>query len=250
VDGDLLSSHDGNLHRVQAIVATQEVATVYNVEIESYHTYFVGGVDWGFSVWAHNAGQAYGELKATKWTTADGETTKADAIAQRLAQLQRQGVKLPWPIIEQEFGPISHKATSALRNDAEQYGYQRTGAKRGPREGANLDDNAEHNFLVAVLSESLPEGHRIIAGGRFRDGSEVRPEVWIPTGGGFKSNRRPDIWVEAPDGSRYVIQVGLALPNGQPIPRERAAILDFTQRAKMRVQFYAYGVGDSSGPQI
>jgi hypothetical protein len=28
--------------------------TVYNLEIEDDHTYFVGAEDWGFSVWAHN----------------------------------------------------------------------------------------------------------------------------------------------------------------------------------------------------
>jgi hypothetical protein len=32
-----------------------EVETVYNLEVEGDHTYFVGARDWGFSVWAHNA---------------------------------------------------------------------------------------------------------------------------------------------------------------------------------------------------
>jgi hypothetical protein len=54
VEGDLLSSHDANLHRVQAIVPTQEVVTVYNVQVETHHTYFVGCQEWDFSLWAHN----------------------------------------------------------------------------------------------------------------------------------------------------------------------------------------------------
>jgi hypothetical protein len=33
-------------------------ATVYNLRVADYHTYFVGGEDWGFSVWAHNADYA------------------------------------------------------------------------------------------------------------------------------------------------------------------------------------------------
>jgi hypothetical protein len=32
-------------------------AAVYNLEVEEYHTYFVGSEEWGFSVWAHNACQ-------------------------------------------------------------------------------------------------------------------------------------------------------------------------------------------------
>jgi hypothetical protein len=31
------------------------VETVYNVWVADYHTYFVGGDQWGFAVWTHNA---------------------------------------------------------------------------------------------------------------------------------------------------------------------------------------------------
>src|SRR5262249_50675989 len=31
----------------------------YNLQVEDYHTYFVGCPYWGFSVWAHNAGPEY-----------------------------------------------------------------------------------------------------------------------------------------------------------------------------------------------
>ncbi|MCZ2340833.1 MAG: HINT domain-containing protein, partial [Bacteroidales bacterium] len=30
------------------------VEVVYNLRVADWHTYFVGGEDWGFSVWAHN----------------------------------------------------------------------------------------------------------------------------------------------------------------------------------------------------
>jgi hypothetical protein len=33
---------------------------VYNLEVESDHTYFVGGEDWGFDVWSHNHNEGGG----------------------------------------------------------------------------------------------------------------------------------------------------------------------------------------------
>jgi hypothetical protein len=54
--GDQLISHDGRLLRIDAIQSTLQIATVYNLRVADYHTYFVGGALWGFSVWAHNAG--------------------------------------------------------------------------------------------------------------------------------------------------------------------------------------------------
>jgi hypothetical protein len=53
--GDLLVSHDGQIIRVEGAADSGRVTTVYNLEIEDCHTYFVGTQEWGFSVWAHNA---------------------------------------------------------------------------------------------------------------------------------------------------------------------------------------------------
>jgi hypothetical protein len=53
--GDMLISDTGEWIPVERIVDTREVTTVYNLEVEDYHTYFVGCQEWGFSVWAHNA---------------------------------------------------------------------------------------------------------------------------------------------------------------------------------------------------
>jgi hypothetical protein len=52
--GDHLVSHDAQLLRIDAIQSTLEIATVYNLRVADYHTYFVGCDEWGFSVWAHN----------------------------------------------------------------------------------------------------------------------------------------------------------------------------------------------------
>jgi hypothetical protein len=43
---------------VEEVFATGEVEPVYNLRVAEYHTYFVGGGDWGFSVWAHNVCRA------------------------------------------------------------------------------------------------------------------------------------------------------------------------------------------------
>ena len=55
--GETFQSHDGQLVKLEAIRDTGRVATVYNFRIADFHTYFVGGKEWGFSVWVHDAGQ-------------------------------------------------------------------------------------------------------------------------------------------------------------------------------------------------
>lgn len=41
--------------KVEEVWETGRYEVVYNLEVEEDHTYFVGGDDWGFAVWAHNA---------------------------------------------------------------------------------------------------------------------------------------------------------------------------------------------------
>jgi hypothetical protein len=53
---------------------------VYNLRVSDYHTYFVGCLDWGFSVWAHND---YGTFRK-----ALGERDSA-----RLRELYEAGLK-------------------------------------------------------------------------------------------------------------------------------------------------------------
>lgn len=52
--GDLLRSHDDRWVPVASIVEAAE-SSVYNVCVEENGTYFVGGRDWGFSVWVYGA---------------------------------------------------------------------------------------------------------------------------------------------------------------------------------------------------
>ncbi len=53
--GDLLASHGDRWTAVEEVFDTGEWEAVYNVRVAEYHTYFLGGDDWAFSVWAHNA---------------------------------------------------------------------------------------------------------------------------------------------------------------------------------------------------
>ncbi len=53
--GDLLRTLEDGWLAVQEVDDTEVYETVYNLRVSDYHTYFVGGEEWGFSVWAHNA---------------------------------------------------------------------------------------------------------------------------------------------------------------------------------------------------
>ena len=53
--GDALVGHNEVLTQVEKVVDTGRTATVYNLRVEENHTYFVGDLLWGFSVWVHNA---------------------------------------------------------------------------------------------------------------------------------------------------------------------------------------------------
>lgn len=68
--GDLLRSHDGRWLPLECIESHGEVATVYNLRIAEYHTYFVGTPAWGFSVWSHNADYAPGSGAASEGAAA------------------------------------------------------------------------------------------------------------------------------------------------------------------------------------
>jgi hypothetical protein len=52
--GDFLRSHDGQWVAVESVADGEGLPAVYNLRVADYHTYFVGSIEWGFSVWAHN----------------------------------------------------------------------------------------------------------------------------------------------------------------------------------------------------
>lgn len=52
--GDVLVGHGGGRVEVEGVRDTGEYATVYNLRVADWHTYYVGSPEWGFDVWAHN----------------------------------------------------------------------------------------------------------------------------------------------------------------------------------------------------
>ena len=53
--GDLLVGLNGETTRVDAVNPTGHRKTVYNICVAEDHTYFIGSIEWGFSVWVHNS---------------------------------------------------------------------------------------------------------------------------------------------------------------------------------------------------
>jgi hypothetical protein len=53
--GDVLVGGENEETPVEDILATGQTETVYNFRVADHHTYFVGGPEWNFAVWAHNA---------------------------------------------------------------------------------------------------------------------------------------------------------------------------------------------------
>jgi hypothetical protein len=52
--GDRIWTKECRWVRVEELFETQEVKRVINLRVEDFATFFVGGEEWGFSVWAHN----------------------------------------------------------------------------------------------------------------------------------------------------------------------------------------------------
>ncbi len=71
--GDWLVSHEGRAVLVERVTEAREGATVYNLEVEDFHTYFVGTSAWGFSVWAHNAADYTITQQGDKWVVVDAK---------------------------------------------------------------------------------------------------------------------------------------------------------------------------------
>jgi hypothetical protein len=61
--GDWVVAERGDPVRVDGIADSGRVETVYNLEVEDDHTYFVGEESWGFAVWAHNRPYEVGPAK-------------------------------------------------------------------------------------------------------------------------------------------------------------------------------------------
>ncbi len=107
---------------------------------------------------------------------------------------------------------------------------QRPPQVRGPK----TDPNAPHNATIRREGDRLvSEGNEIIAGGG------RKPERLVPTPGGSKEGRRPDILYRTPEGEVKATNVGRTYADGSPVKREVQAIDDLN-RAGVKTEFKSY----------
>ncbi len=103
-------------------------------------------------------------------------------------------------------------------------------AQRGPKP---WPEGPHNQTIQRRISELEADGMTHTAGGSL-------PEEVIPTPGGCKTCRRPDITMTGPDGTMYRENVGRSLANGSPVPREVSALDDLEAALGTRPGYTAY----------
>jgi hypothetical protein len=83
ITGEELATRAGGWVIVEDQYDTGEPETLYNIRVTEYHTYFVTGPAWSFSIWAHNA-CTVAEIQAAV-QQAGGEALPPE-VAQRIAE--------------------------------------------------------------------------------------------------------------------------------------------------------------------
>lgn len=101
--------------------------------------------------------------------------------------------------------------------------------------GPKTDPNAPHNKKIREVGDRIvDEGGEIIAGGG------RKPERLVPTVGGDKDGRRPDVLYKDCDGVRRGCNVGQTTADGKPVPREQEALDDLTEFGGLPATFEPY----------
>jgi len=52
--GQFVRGHTGKFSFIQTVEPSDTNQVVYNIQVRDTHTFFIGAVEWGFSVWVHN----------------------------------------------------------------------------------------------------------------------------------------------------------------------------------------------------
>jgi hypothetical protein len=110
----------------------------------------------------------------------------------------------------------------------------RAGGEQAAKRGPKTDPEAPHNATIRTEGNRLAdEGNEILAGGG------RKAERLIPTPGGDKSGRRPDILYKTPEGEVRAVNVGRTNADGTPVKREVQAMKDL-EGAGVKTEFKAY----------
>ncbi len=108
---------------------------------------------------------------------------------------------------------------------------ERVPQKRGPK----TDPNTPHNHTIRTHGDLIETGgSEIVAGGG------KLPEQLIPTPGGVKGGRRPDILFRTQDGTLRGRNVGKCDANGNPVKREQEALDDLNGPGGIPTDFVPY----------
>ena len=107
------------------------------------------------------------------------------------------------------------------------------GVKRPPNPHGSRGGPAHRAKVESRVEELRARGHEHLGGGSL-------PEEQIPTPGGSKTFRRPDITTRAPDGSIYRENVGRSTSGGRPVAREQRALDDIEAAAGQRPGYTSY----------
>ena len=102
--GDRIWTKQQRWVKVEGVVDTHEIKRVYNFRIADFATYFVGGEDWEFSVWAHNSYQ-----------------TELDKFLATVPEEHRAGVKDALSLYSQIRRPPGDKQTALAKDHPETF---------------------------------------------------------------------------------------------------------------------------------
>lgn len=177
---------------MEAIRETDRVRTVHNFRVADYHTYFVGGKEWGFSVWVHNA----------RYTPS---TDLVDAYA-----LQRRSGNVDWDTIDPN---LTTRQQSAIRRAAREQGI----AIPTPNSFGS-PGNLSHQQAVGLLKE-MAESE--FPGQIIHMGTSIRGRTGLA--------RNPDVWVQDVV-TKKVLKVYEAARKQNPeqwMPREQLKMIDY-----------------------
>lgn len=156
-------------------------------------------------------------------TSGTGGTAKATARMARVAAAARKADRA-------EDAVSTAKTAERVENGVDAAKPTRTGAKRGPK----TDPDAPHNRKIREEAQKIvDEGGTILSGGGGK-------ERLVPTPGGHKSGRRPDIEFRDSCGVVRGCNVGRTQADGRPVKREREALEDLNGSGELPTYFVPY----------
>lgn len=203
-----------------------EVASVANnVATQSGQVVLTGATNYGNAIKrgdGYEAGRIVGRTATATALMLEGvpEGKAVSKVSTIFHGTEKQALKREAGTVatKAESGEAQQLTTIDTKTNIQVEQISNVGAKRGPK----TDPNAPHNKKIRETADGITDGEVIAGGGRL-------PEKAIPTPGGIKDSRRPDILVRNPDGSIRAINVGKTKTDGTPIKREAQAITDLEQ---------------------